>query len=81
MSPSSNRPASTVQVVIAFTILYIVWGSTYFFIRKAVEHIPPMLVGSMRFLLAGILMLLWCVVRGQKIFSWKYIRPAVGNGR
>jgi len=80
MSPSSNRPASTVQVVVAFSILYIVWGSTYFFIRKAVEHIPPMLVGSMRFLLAGILMLLWCVVTKQKIFSWKYIRPAVVSG-
>jgi len=80
MSPVANRPASTVQVVIAFTILYIVWGSTYFFIRMAVAHIPPMLVGCMRFLLAGILMLLWCVVTKQKIFSWKYIRPALISG-
>jgi drug/metabolite transporter (DMT)-like permease len=80
MSPASNKPASTVQVVVAFTILYIVWGSTYFFIRMAVEHIPPMLLGCMRFLVAGILMLLWCVVTGQRIFSWKYVRPAVVSG-
>lgn len=80
MSPVANRPASTIQVVVAFTILYIVWGSTYFFIRMAVAHIPPMLVGGLRFLLAGILMLLWCVVTKQKIFSWKYIRPAVISG-
>lgn len=80
MSPASNRPVSTVQVVVAFTILYIVWGSTYFFIRMAVEHIPPMLLGAMRFVLAGILMLLWCVVTKQPIFSWKYIRPAVVSG-
>src|SRR5260370_20307610 len=80
MSPASNRPVSTVQVVVAFTILYIVWGSTYFFIRMAVEHIPPMLLGCMRFLIAGILMLLWCLVTKQQIFSWKYIRPAVISG-
>ena len=80
MSPASNKPVSTVQVVVAFTILYIVWGSTYFFIRMAVEHIPPMLLGCMRFLIAGILMLLWCLVTKQQIFSWKYIRPAVISG-
>jgi drug/metabolite transporter (DMT)-like permease len=80
MSPAANRPASTVQVVIAFTILYIVWGSTYFFIRMSLEHIPPMLLGSMRYLTAGVLMLLWCVVTKQKLFSWKYIRPAVVSG-
>jgi drug/metabolite transporter (DMT)-like permease len=71
---------STVRVVVAFTILYIVWGSTYFFIRMAVEHIPPMLLGAMRFVLAGVLMLLWCVVTKQPVFSWKYIRPAVVSG-
>jgi len=80
MPSSSNRPVSTVQVVVAFTILYIVWGSTYFFIRMAVAHIPPMLLGCMRFLLAGVLMLLWCVVTKQQIFLWKYMRPAIVSG-
>ena len=80
MSPASNRPVSTVQVVVAFTILYIVWGSTYFFIRMALVHIPPMLLGGMRFVLSGVLMLLWCVVTKQPIFSWKYIKPALVSG-
>jgi drug/metabolite transporter (DMT)-like permease len=68
------------QVVIAFTILYIVWGSTYFFIRLSLEHIPPYILGAIRFITAGVLMLLWCVIRKEKIFSWKYIRPAVVSG-
>jgi len=80
MSPSSNKPVPTARVVVAFTILYIVWGSTYFFIRMAVQHIPPMLLGCMRFLLAGILMLTWCIVTGEKVFSWKYMRPAIVSG-
>lgn len=80
MSPVANKPVPTVQVVVAFTILYIVWGSTYFFIRMSLVHIPPYILGAMRFILAGVLMLIWCIIRKEKVFSWKYIRPAVVSG-
>ena len=79
MSPS-NKPVSALRVVIAFAIVYIVWGSTYFFIRLSVQHIPPMLVGCMRFLIAGLLMLLWCGVTGEKVFVWKDMKPAIVSG-
>lgn len=68
------------MVVIAFAIVYIVWGSTYFFIRLSVAHIPPMLVGMLRFLLSGVLMLLWCAFSGERIFSWTVMRPAIVSG-
>jgi len=68
------------MVVTAFAIVYIVWGSTYFFIRLSVEHIPPMLVGAIRFVAAGIIMLLWCAARGEKLFIWKNMRPAIISG-
>ena len=80
MSSPSNRPASTMMVVVAFAIVYIVWGSTYFFIRMSVEHIPPMMVGVLRFLLAGALMLLWCLFTKETLFSWKVMRPAIVSG-
>jgi len=80
MASVANKPVSTAKVVLAFAIVYIVWGSTYFFIRLAVQHIPPMLVGAMRFLLAGGLMLLWCVFTGEKIFVWRNIRPSIVSG-
>jgi len=80
MSSSSNRPASTIMVVVAFAIVYIVWGSTYFFIRLSVLHIPPMMVGAFRFLLAGTLMLLWCLFTKKELFSWKVMRPAIVSG-
>ncbi|HEY6901853.1 MAG TPA: EamA family transporter, partial [Puia sp.] len=79
-STPSNRPASTMMVVVAFAIVYIVWGSTYFFIRLSVEHIPPMLVGALRFLAAGILMLLWCLFKKEELFSWRTIKPAIISG-
>ena len=67
-------------VVIAFATVYIVWGSTYFFIRLSVEHIPPMLVGMLRYLIAGSLMLAWCLIRREPLFSKGVIGPAFLSG-
>jgi drug/metabolite transporter (DMT)-like permease len=39
-----------------------------------------MLVGCMRFLIAGILMLLWCGVTGERVFVWKDMKPAIVSG-
>jgi len=59
------------MVIIAFATVYIVWGSTYFFIRMAMPAIPPMLLGAMRFFTAGTLVMIWCIIKGEKIFIWK----------
>lgn len=40
----------------AFLALYLVWGSTYLFIRIGVESWPPMLMAGVRFLIAGSLL-------------------------
>lgn len=37
----------------AFLALYLVWGSTYLFIRIGVESWPPMLMAGVRFVIAG----------------------------
>ncbi|HEV2354892.1 MAG TPA: EamA family transporter [Puia sp.] len=80
MSSASGHAPSAMRVAAAFTTVYLVWGSTYFFIRMSVEHIPPMLVGALRYVFAGLLMLAWCVFTKEKIFTWKAIRPAIVSG-
>ncbi|MGI6252748.1 MAG: EamA family transporter [Aminivibrio sp.] len=50
----------------AYAALYIIWGSTYLAIRFAVETIPPFFSGSMRFFLAGGILLAWCYARGEE---------------
>src|ERR1700752_2854208 len=55
------------MVILAFTLVYLFWGSTYLAIAIAVEHIPPALMCATRFLIAGSLMLAYCAVRGRKI--------------
>src|SRR2546423_15411210 len=47
-----NRPTRA-QLVTAFAVLYLIWGSTYLGIRFAIESVPPFLMGGTRFLLAG----------------------------
>lgn len=71
-SSTSNKP-STLLVIIAFVIVYIVWGSTYFFIQMAVQGFPPMLMGAMRFFTAGVLLLAWCYFKGDKLWVMKDI--------
>ena len=80
MSIDAKRSASPVMVVIAFATVYLVWGSTYFFIQRAIEHIPPFILGAIRFLIAGGLLLGWCVIRGEKVFNWSNIKPALVSG-
>ncbi|SEL47257.1 EamA family transporter [Nonomuraea pusilla] len=40
----------------ALAIVYVVWGSTYLGIRIAIETLPPMLSGALRFVTAGLLL-------------------------
>lgn len=77
---TTEKNASPLMVVIAFATVYIVWGSTYFFIQKAIVSFPPMILGAIRFIVAGGLLLAWCLIRGEKVFEWKQIKPALVSG-
>src|SRR5438874_175422 len=50
-----------------FGLVYVFWGSTYLAIDIAVEHIPPALMCATRFTIAGIIMLGYCLLRGENI--------------
>lgn len=73
----SKIQASPLMVVIAFAIVYLVWGSTYFFIHIAVQDIPPFLMGALRFFTAGILMMGWCMYKKEKLWEIKSFKPAL----
>jgi len=77
---NSNKAVSPVMIYLAFAIVYIVWGSTYFFIQKALAGFPPFILGAFRFSIAGILMLTWCKIKGEDIFNFKTIKIATLSG-
>jgi drug/metabolite transporter (DMT)-like permease len=52
------------QVLLAFAIIYFVWGSTFLAIRVGVREVPPFLLAGMRFLAAGLFLYGWMRARG-----------------
>lgn len=44
---------------IALLALYIVWGSTYLGIKVAIETIPPFFHAGIRFLISGVILVIW----------------------
>ena len=62
MPTARPRPASAALVWTAILILYVVWGSTYLAIRVAVDSFPPFVMGTVRFSIAGLVMLAAVVV-------------------
>jgi drug/metabolite transporter (DMT)-like permease len=80
MANTTRNAASPIMVIIAFATVYIVWGSTYFFIQKVVKEVPPFFMGTLRFGIAGILLLAWCIIKGENVWQWKQIRPAAISG-
>ncbi len=55
------------MLALNFGLVYVFWGSTYLGIDIAVQHIPPALMCATRFTIAGVIMLAYCVLRGQNI--------------
>lgn len=71
---------SQLKVVMAFATVYIVWGSTYFFIQKALVDFPPFILGAFRFLTAGLLMMTWGISQGEKMFVGRRLIVPIVTG-
>jgi drug/metabolite transporter (DMT)-like permease len=53
------------KLVAALGLVYVVWGSTYLGIAVAERGLPPLLMLSIRFLIAGALLYAWAHRRGE----------------
>jgi drug/metabolite transporter (DMT)-like permease len=84
MLEKSTSPASSGQnvpkqrtstlVLVAFGLVYVVWGSTYLAIRVGIESFPPLLLAGSRHLLTGLVLYL--------ILRWKTgLRPTAAHWR
>jgi drug/metabolite transporter (DMT)-like permease len=59
------------KIWVALIALYIVWGSTYLGIRFAVETIPPFLQAGLRFLISGVILMVWRRAAGDEMPTLK----------
>jgi drug/metabolite transporter (DMT)-like permease len=80
MNSTGSKTPGQLSVVLAFLIVYIVWGSTYFFIRKALNGFPPFLLGAIRFIAAGLIMMIWVLWKKENLFDRDTMRSASISG-
>jgi drug/metabolite transporter (DMT)-like permease len=63
MEANEHRPAW--KILLAFAIIYFVWGTTYLAIRVGVHEVPPFLLAAIRFLIAGGVLYGWMIAQGE----------------
>lgn len=82
-------PDKRLTMIAALFALYVIWGSTYYAMRVALETLPPFLMAGPRFVFAGLAMYVWLRARGMKrpeVAQWvasakiSVLLLVVGNG-
>lgn len=68
------------NIIIAYFLIYVVWGSTYYFIGISLKGLPPFLLGAFRFTTAGLILLVWCWYQGEPIFNKNLIKKSAISG-
>jgi drug/metabolite transporter (DMT)-like permease len=63
-----------VKVFLAFAAVYVIWGSTFLGVQVALKSFPPFLLSSLRLLIAGIALALFCASRREPFPPWPEIR-------
>jgi drug/metabolite transporter (DMT)-like permease len=64
---TSSQPQPRSRIIVAFAMLYVLWGSTYLAMRVVVRDMPPYVAGAVRYLAAGPIMLAACALMGRKV--------------
>src|SRR5690606_6380748 len=85
-----NKPKNTLLMVLAFFAIYVIWGSTYLLNKIAVQELPPFMLASVRFTVAGTLIFIICKFLGISLAITKkqlrncviagFLFLSVGNG-
>jgi len=55
------------RIWLALGTVYLVWGSTYLAIMVGIRTLPPLLMSSVRFALAGGILYAWSIRRGDRV--------------
>lgn len=78
MTSSAGR--MRLGVLVAYFLIYVVWGSTYYFIGVALKGLPPFLLGAFRFTLAGLILLVVCRLRRERVFDGNLVKKSAVSG-
>ena len=62
-----SKSQSPILIILAFFSIYVIWGSTYLLNKIAVLELPPFMLASIRFVVAGILIFIIAKLMGKSI--------------
>lgn len=72
MSSSSTQSSShRARILISFACVYLFWGGTFLAMRYGLEVLPPLMIVSVRFIVAGVILLAICAIRGMRMWPGK----------
>lgn len=74
-----NKPSKWL-IIFAYFVVYVVWGSTYFFIGKALNSFSPFILGSFRFIGASLILMTYCKLKGYKLWDKQIVKQSVFIG-
>jgi drug/metabolite transporter (DMT)-like permease len=77
---SSSSPAPRGQVLLAYGVLYVVWGSTYLAMKLAVQSLPPFTTAALRFVFSGLLLLGIGLVVDKTPLTRRHLLSSVSQG-
>ena len=70
LAKSASHPARW-KILLAFAIIYFVWGSTFLCIRIGVRELPPFLFAALRFTIAGLVLFIWMLAKDKIWPRWQ----------
>jgi len=62
-----NKPSNPILIILAFFSIYVIWGSTYLLNKIAVTELPPLMLASIRFLIASVLIFIIARILGYSL--------------
>lgn len=62
------KSRSIVLIILAFFSIYVIWGSTYLLNKIAVNELPPLMISSVRFISAGLLIFIIAKLIGYSLY-------------
>ncbi len=68
---SSFQKHPKLLLLFAFASIYIIWGSTFLAISYGLKGFPPFLLSGLRFLIAGIILLVWRDFKGERTSTFR----------
>ncbi len=75
--PKTNSP---IKVAFAFFSIYIIWGTTYLAITFGLKGFPPFILSACRFFTAGLIVFIFCTIKGEKLPAKNIITVCIISG-